>query len=232
MKRCRVIGLLVLGILPGVMTAGSPEGALSYIIETVQPDEKPEQKAEVTPEKVEPALNEVIVSNPSLTLRPLNYISTAFATDGFYDTGYLSTGTRLGSGLNPGYQGVFHLAPGERITSDFGYRESFHRVHLGVDIAMAEGDTVRVPLPGVVFSRSYDADGYGHCVVVKHRNGMETRYAHLSKPLVAEGQRLVAGDAVALSGNTGNSTGPHLHFETRYLGVPIDPRSVFDFTKF
>lgn len=229
--------MLWLACLAGELSAGNPENVLSFIIGTVQSEEKPETaetRDTVQISGVATALDEVIVSKPSVALRPLNYIASAFATDGFYDTGYLSTGAdiRLGTGGSPSYQGVFYMRHNETITSGFGYRKKFHRVHLGIDIAMEEGDTVRAPVPGVVFKVSYDPHGYGNCVILKHRNGMETRYAHLSSPLVAEGQRIAAGDAVALSGNSGNSTGPHLHFETRVLGIPVDPRSLFDFARY
>lgn len=115
----------------------------------------------------------------------------------------------------------------QRITSGFGYRPKFGRMHKGIDIAMTVGDTVRVPLAGTVRKVSYEARGYGHYVTVVHDDGMETRYAHLSQTLVMPGQRLEAGEPIALSGNSGNSTGPHLHFETRYLGAAVNPAEIF-----
>ena len=115
----------------------------------------------------------------------------------------------------------------QRITSGFGYRPKFGRMHKGIDIAMTVGDTVRVPLAGTVRKVSYEARGYGHYVTVVHDDGMETRYAHLSQTLVMPGQRLDAGEPIALSGNSGNSTGPHLHFETRYLGAAVNPAEIF-----
>ncbi len=125
--------------------------------------------------------------------------------------------------------GMYSAPQWGRITSGFGYRPRFGRMHKGIDIAMSIGDTVRVPLPGVVDRISYEAGGYGHYVVVKHDDGLETRYAHLSATLVNPGERVDANMPIALSGNTGNSTGPHLHFETRYGGSAIDPQTVFDF---
>ena len=101
-------------------------------------------------------------------------------------------------------------------------------MHYGIDIAMCVGDTVRVPMPGVVGKVAYD-NGYGRFIVILHDNGLETRYAHLSDTLVMTGQRVESGDAIALSGNTGHSTGPHLHLEARYRGHPVDPNTVFDF---
>lgn len=110
-----------------------------------------------------------------------------------------------------------------RITSGFGYRAKFGRMHKGIDIAMNVGDTVKVPLAGFVKRTGYEPRGYGHYVVVGHPDGMETRYAHLSRVFVMCGDRLEAGDAMGLAGNTGNSTGPHLHFETRLDGNAVNP---------
>lgn len=94
---------------------------------------------------------------------------------------------------------------------------------------MEIGDTVRVALPGIVDKVSYEAHGYGHYVEVVHDNGIVTCYAHLSSSLVKAGDKVDASQPIALSGNTGNSTGPHLHFETRYNGTAINPMTVFNF---
>ena len=88
---------------------------------------------------------------------------------------------------------------------------------------MAVGDTVRAALGGTVDRVDYQPGGYGHYVTISHDGGLETRYAHLSRPLVVPGQYVMAGEPVALSGNSGNSTGPHLHFETRRMGIPFNP---------
>lgn len=113
-----------------------------------------------------------------------------------------------------------------RITSGFGYRARFKRVHKGIDIAMNVGDTVRAIMSGEVKRVDYEAGGYGNFIVIEHDNGMETRYAHLSRSLVDAGQRVFSGQVIALSGNTGNSTGPHLHFETRVNGEAVNPLSL------
>jgi len=112
-----------------------------------------------------------------------------------------------------------------RKTSDFGYRR--YRYHYGVDIKLYTGDEVKAAFEGVVRIAHYDGD-YGRVVVIRHNNGLETLYGHLSKMHVKEGQKVEAGDVIGLGGNTGRSTGSHLHFEVRYLGEPINPNEVID----
>lgn len=122
----------------------------------------------------------------------------------------------------------FRPVPGV-ITSRFGWREQFHRMHHGVDLGLQIGDTVRAALSGTVERIAYDHDGYGHFMVIRHPDGMETLYGHLEYAVVAQGQFIHAGQPVGIGGNTGNSTGPHLHFEARLGGVAIDPMLLFDF---
>jgi hypothetical protein len=95
--------------------------------------------------------------------------------------------------------------------------------HFGLDISLNTGDSVRSALDGVVRIVRKDPPGYGNFVVVTHMNGLETLYGHLDKPLVREGQHVKSGEAIGLGGNTGRSSGPHLHFEFRFMGEPIDP---------
>ena len=115
------------------------------------------------------------------------------------------------------------------ITSKFGWRPQFQRVHHGVDLRLSVGDTVRAAISGTVKLISYDGDGYGHYVVMSHPDNMETVYGHLQYALVSQGQYVYAGQPLAIGGNTGNSTGPHLHFETRIGGIAVDPTILFDF---
>lgn len=110
-----------------------------------------------------------------------------------------------------------------RVTSGYGWRESFHRVHHGIDVACCVGDTVYALYDGVVDKVSDEPNGYGRYVVVIHEDGLETRYAHLLNSLVHPGQVVVKGQPIALCGNSGNSTGPHLHFEMRRFGKPFNP---------
>ncbi|MDE6545189.1 MAG: M23 family metallopeptidase [Paramuribaculum sp.] len=116
-----------------------------------------------------------------------------------------------------------------RVTSNFGYRPRFRRVHKGIDLGLHVGDTVRAAFDGKVRICRYERRGYGYYVVIRHDNGMETVYGHLSKFIAKPNDRVKAGDPIALGGNTGRSTGPHLHFETRYMGIAINPASIIDF---
>lgn len=112
-----------------------------------------------------------------------------------------------------------------KVTSPFGPRH--RRMHYGVDIELDRGDTVVSAFEGLVRISRYHSQ-FGHVVVVRHTNGLETLYGHLSERLVNTGDHVEAGELIGLGGSTGRSTGDHLHFETRYLGHPIDPRLLFD----
>ena len=113
------------------------------------------------------------------------------------------------------------------LTSNFGAR--WGRQHKGLDIKVYIGDTTRAAFSGKVRIVKYEARGYGKYVVIRHYNGLETIYGHMSKQLVEEDQEVRAGDPIGLGGNTGRSTGSHLHFETRLCGVALNPTLMFDF---
>lgn len=115
------------------------------------------------------------------------------------------------------------------VTSNYGYRSRFGRMHYGIDLKLQVGDTVRAAFSGKVRLTKYEGRGYGYYVVIRHNNGMETVYGHLSRFLVKPNEYVKAGEPIALGGNTGRSTGAHLHFETRYLGIPINPAAIIDF---
>lgn len=115
------------------------------------------------------------------------------------------------------------------ITSPYGYRKRFRRQHKGIDLKVNIGDTIRAAFDGKVRITNFERRGYGNYVVLRHTNSLETVYGHLSKFLVEPDQVVKAGDPIALGGNTGRSTGPHLHFETRYMGYAINPAAIFDF---
>lgn len=115
------------------------------------------------------------------------------------------------------------------VTSPYGYRRRFKREHKGVDLKLQTGDTVYAAFDGRVRLTNFERRGYGYYVILRHTNGLETVYGHLSKFLVDANDDVKAGDPIALGGNTGRSFGSHLHFETRFMGVPINPAAIFDF---
>ncbi|MBQ0047081.1 MAG: peptidoglycan DD-metalloendopeptidase family protein [Prevotellaceae bacterium] len=122
----------------------------------------------------------------------------------------------------------FHMpTPSRKVTSPFGPR--WGRQHSGLDIKVYIGDTIRSAFDGKVRICKYDGNGYGYFLVIRHPNGLETLYGHMSKQLVKAGQIVRAGEPIGLGGNTGRSTGSHLHFETRMLGQAINPAFMFDF---
>ena len=124
----------------------------------------------------------------------------------------------------------FHMpTPSTKITSPFGPR--WRRMHNGLDLKVNIGDTIVAAFDGKVRIVKNERRGYGKYVVIRHDNGLETVYGHLSKQLVEENQLVKAGEVIGLGGNTGRSTGSHLHFETRFLGIAINPIYMFDFPK-
>ena len=113
------------------------------------------------------------------------------------------------------------------VTSNFGAR--WGRAHKGIDLKVYIGDTIRAAFSGKVRMVKYEAAGYGKYVVIRHQNGLETIYGHMSDWLVKEDEVVKAGQPIGLGGNTGRSTGSHLHFETRLCGVALNPALMFDF---
>lgn len=113
-----------------------------------------------------------------------------------------------------------------RITSRYGMRNG--KLHNGTDIAVAVGTPVKSPWRGTV-SETYTNSAGGKQIIINHSNGYRTGYAHLSEYRVSSGQKVRRGQVIALSGNTGGSTGPHLHFTLRKNGQLVDPESKFNF---
>jgi len=124
--------------------------------------------------------------------------------------------------------GYYMPCPGQ-VTSNYGYRAKFGRMHKGIDLAIRSNDTIRAAFDGKVRLTNYEGRGYGNYVILRHPNGLETVYGHLNKFLVKPDQVVKAGQPIALGGSTGRSTGPHLHFETRFMGYAINPNAIFDF---
>ena len=114
------------------------------------------------------------------------------------------------------------------VTSGFGPRK--RRFHYGADIDLETGDAVGAAFDGKV-RIAKKSKSYGNVIVIRHSNGLETYYAHLSKIKVEVGQQVFAGQIIGLGGNTGHSHGSHLHFEIRYLGQPINPIDIISFTE-
>ncbi len=162
-----------------------------------------------------------------------------------YPAGYLYTDEWDNSTLNP-YQVKIAALPDSFIincsdffppvenvvTSEYGTR--WGRFHAGTDCRVKVGDSIRSAFDGKVriTKMGKGKKGYGYFIVVRHDNGLETLYAHLSKILVKPDQIVKSGEIIGLGGNTGRSTGPHLHFEMRFLGNAFNPRKIVDFECF
>lgn len=128
-------------------------------------------------------------------------------------------------------EGCSYVHPFEGvITSKYGWRG--RRWHKGIDIDLEIGDPVYAAWDGVVRIQKYNYGGYGNYVLIRHYNGLETIYGHLSEAIVQPNQTVRAGQIIGFGGNTGRSTGSHLHFETRLMGQAFDPARIIDFTTF
>ena len=113
------------------------------------------------------------------------------------------------------------------VTSDYGMRRG--KLHKGVDIKVYTGDTIRAAFSGKVRIVRYDEKGFGNYIVIRHHNGLETIYGHMQKSLVDQDDEVRAGTPIGLGGSTGRTADAHLHFETRFCGIAIDPTHLFDF---
>ncbi len=121
---------------------------------------------------------------------------------------------------------IANPVPGADVTSRFGYRKDpllgSEAFHAGIDFRAEIGHQVSAPAAGVIISAGVKG-GYGNMVEIRHKGGLVTRFGHLSRILVQEGDKVAAGDAIGQVGSTGRSTGPHLHYEIRIDNNPIDP---------
>jgi len=115
------------------------------------------------------------------------------------------------------------------VTSRYGFRSG--RNHNGIDLDLETGDTVVATFSGKVRYSKYNDGGFGNLVIIRHYNGLESFYAHLSKLLVFPDQDVKAGEPIGLGGNTGHSFGSHLHFELRFFDAPLNPEEVINFDK-
>jgi hypothetical protein len=131
--------------------------------------------------------------------------------------------------VNDEYDQHFNMPAPGIVTSRYGPRNG--RNHNGIDIDLETGDTVYATWSGKVRYAKYNDGGYGNLVIIRHPNGLETLYAHLSKFLVYPDQDIVAGEPIGLGGNTGHSYGSHLHFEIRFYDAPMNPEEIIDFAQ-
>jgi murein DD-endopeptidase MepM/ murein hydrolase activator NlpD len=122
-------------------------------------------------------------------------------------------------------KGYVHPIAG-RITSNFGWRR--WKWHYGIDLKLNVGDTLRSSFDGMV-RIAKRSRSFGNFVVIRHNNGLETIYGHMARLMVSPNQSVKAGDVIGLGGNTGRSTGPHLHYEIRYMGNSINPNDIVNF---
>lgn len=144
-----------------------------------------------------------------------------------WENRYAHRETELPDTFNIDLRGFCMPTSSRVLTSNFGAR--WGRQHKGLDIKVYTGDTICAAFSGKVRVVNYERGGYGKYVVIRHYNGLETIYGHLSKHLVIPDQEVRAGEPIGLGGNTGRSTGSHLHFETRLCGVALNPALMFDF---
>jgi murein DD-endopeptidase MepM/ murein hydrolase activator NlpD len=136
--------------------------------------------------------------------------------------------TTLILNMSGGQSGKFASPVGGVVTSFFGWRDSAQ--HQGIDLELRRGDPVSCAFDGMVRVACRNYGGYGNVVIVRHYNGLETLYAHLYKIKVKPGEFVFAGQVIGLGGSTGHSTGAHLHFETRFKGIAINPKYFISFT--
>lgn len=165
----------------------------------------------------------------------LNKENLLYLADELYDESWNTTYVKAYSEMNiPETYTIdvsgFVMPIEGRITSHYGPRR--RRFHYGTDIKVHTGDTIYAAFDGKVRVKRYERRGYGYYLVLRHPNGLETVYGHLSSFLVDQDQVVKAGEPIGLGGNTGRSTGPHLHFEFRLLGQSINPEEIIDFNDF
>lgn len=220
----------VAAVVSGTVLAGGVGGGCRLGAQTVDP------YAHITPVEVTESRNDsAILANHlivDLTMENLLYMLSEYENFDYINIHYPKTDfTRKHDttflNLLPGFgQRYVHPFMG-RVTSRFGPRGG--RYHLGTDVKLFTGDSVRSAFDGVI-RIARRSRSYGYVIVVRHYNGLETYYAHLSKLLVKKEQVVQAGEVIGLGGNTGRSYGAHLHFEVRYLGTALDPEILIDFT--
>jgi murein DD-endopeptidase MepM/ murein hydrolase activator NlpD len=223
--------LLLFCFLQGINSfAGNPVIAFSACIsssnndlKTTEPTHKDTVKADLT---------HALTLNDSLLRYPAYDVYTDFDTSVIHVVEKMDLANFRDSihilVNDPAYCGYYHPFKGAT-TSGFGYRHGMP--HFGMDIKLEIGDSVHAAFEGKVRIAKRNKS-YGNVVIIRHPNGLETYYAHLSKLLVEPGQDVDAGTIIGLGGNTGHSFGSHLHFEVRYKGLPLDPNDLVNFSEY
>lgn len=182
-------------------------------------------------ETVSLSVNKIVITPTNVSLSALDFLIDSYGEADYYDNGnWLPEITNVGSMFSidfPQDISITHRPVKGRVTSKIGYRPNYNRMHFGMDFSTAVGDTVIAATDGVVKRIGYEKNGYGLFICICNSSGLETRYAHLFKVLINKGDSVQAGEPLALAGNTGRSTGPHLHFEIRYNGKIVDPALFF-----
>lgn len=161
----------------------------------------------------------------TLTDNPAEALYKTWETQGLF--GY--TGIVLPDTFDIDLTGYCMPTDHNTVSDIFGYRPRRRRVHYGLDVPVNRGDTIRAAFDGKVRVKTFNRRGYGNYVVIRHENGLETLYGHLTRALVDVDELVHAGDPIGLGGSTGRSSGNHLHFETRLLGTALNPALMFDF---
>ncbi|MCH5236190.1 MAG: M23 family metallopeptidase [Muribaculaceae bacterium] len=231
-----IILLGSLNIMP-LKAAESSEAdePINDLVNLILAPEEPEERESGSEDIME--LLQAIYSediNENVTAEVLSFLTSAYSEHSYLETGewvkqekhfhYLPYKGDLPQYTNNDFQ--FPIEG--RITSAYGCRRSSGRSHKGIDISLNVGDTVKCVLPGVITGIGCDPKGYGNYIIVSHAGDIQTLYGHLHSSIVNLGEQMNAGDPLALGGRTGNSTGPHLHFETRYRGKPFNPSERFE----
>jgi murein DD-endopeptidase MepM/ murein hydrolase activator NlpD len=215
-------GLAVRAQVLDTASFGGPDGI--DIFEELTPDENPEH-ARLEISRAAKALGILCDVGDSLAMIPGYDLYCNWNTETIFDReNARAVHDTLCLDLSVTGDDFMMPCPGH-LTSPFGPRRG--RMHYGLDLKLETGDPVISAFPGVVRISKYNKS-YGHVVVVRHHNGLETLYAHLSKRLVEPGHIVEAGDTLGKGGNTGRSYGSHLHFEVRFLDQPIDPSLIVD----
>ncbi|GHT74926.1 peptidase [Bacteroidia bacterium] len=228
-----IVGILILlTSVQGVQAQNQPSKEdVRNLIKTITESSKEESRInKLLADLVRPSYDKATVDSMLLQME-LDREDEIFPADELYDswnTEYVKAyaGVDIPSEFKIDVSGFIMPVEG-KITSNYGPRR--RRFHYGTDLKLQVGDTVYAAFDGKVRVKQYERKGYGYYLVLRHPNGLETVYGHLSKFLVEQDEQVQAGQPIALGGNTGRSTGSHLHFEFRFLGQAINPGEIIDF---